>query len=503
MNPNRRTIDMTRLPVAITLIIIVAAAVLLVGITMTSATPDPVVEAELLAEPTATATATNTPTMTPMPPLPPATHTSTPTFTPTPNGWDWAEPNNEFGSGPVLAVQGTFNDLTIAPPGDIDYFRVFVKQGQLVNLTTFVKSGDTKLQVYSEGGSLIAENDDKSDRDLGSSVIYRAPQDEWLIVRIESAVPMFTAEYTFAALAESPTPTPQPPPAQPTQPPIPVSPTATPIPPPVEDDDYEPNNFFEEATQIVAGTTYNMTLPDGDRDFMRLVSKANTHYECGTSNLSGVDTIMTVYDGARNPIAGNDDRSATDVSSLVSWQSGENTEVVFIEVRAMAGRGRYSLYCTGVEPTPVPPPPSGGGGSPRPTNTPTPSPTPTPTRTVLQLRFSQIIEPSPTPMIETVITMLVTYDLNANGVPDIGEGIPNVSVRALSGSRQVGWALTNERGEAQIRVLGDIDRITIPFLSSWERSVRAGQTYPSPVSVQIPAIAIPVVAPVATATLLP
>lgn len=80
---------------------------------------------------------------------------------------------------------------------------------------------------------------------------------------------------------------------------------------PILVDRFEPNDSFEDATEIAsdAPTVCDLTLwPVGDQDFFRFVGKGGSSYEILTSSLSpGLDTEITVYNTNLNVIASNDD----------------------------------------------------------------------------------------------------------------------------------------------------------------------------------------------------
>lgn len=444
--------------------------------------------------PTVTATAVPA-TATPLP-ANTTVPTLTPTPSPTPDGWDHLEPNDTFEEATLVTIGTSFNDLTLYPVGDKDFFTLFIKQGQIASFTTFVQPGaDTIMRLYSEGKSLIAENDDKSPTDLGSQIIWQAPSDQWVYVEVASAIPGFGGSYSFAVTLESPTPTPTP-----TFTPVP-DPTVTPMPTwtltpaPVLPDRYEPNDSFETATDMIQDSPYQATLPLGDVDFFRFMAREGIRYRCDTNNLNGVDTTMTVYDAERRVIGENDNRSPTDIGSTVQWVASY-TGSHYIRIRPVIGQGSYTLTCTAV--VPAPPTSGGGGGSnpPPPTMTPTMTPMPTATPVALTARFMYEAIPSPTPVVETVVRIVVAYDVNNNRQADLNEGIQNISVRALSGSRVVAWGLTDERGEVTLRITGEVNRVTIPYLSGWGVAVRPGNAVDR--VLLIPPVQIPVLIPVAT-----
>jgi hypothetical protein len=75
----------------------------------------------------------------------------------------------------------------------------------------------------------------------------------------------------------------------------------------------------------------------------------------------------------------------------------------------------------------------------------------------------------------TTIKVAVFYDANGNKLPDPGEGIEGLGVRALSNGRAVSAGLTNAQGEANLIIVGAVDRVSIPFLKR-DKAVKMGQT---------------------------
>ena len=445
---------------------------------------------------TGTITVTSTPTSsaTVVPP------TETPTGQHPP---DACEPNDDFGSPCSMTVNQTLTDLTLAPVGDLDYFTVYLKAGQIAQAATFPAPGtatDTRMFVYDAGGGLLGENDDRSGVDLGSSVTWSAPADGWFIILVDSAVPL-EGQYDLQLSLALPTVTPTPTPTQtpvPTGTPLPTmtpSPTVTPY---TQPDNGEPNNSPETAFETVLGTTYKMTLGPGgidDHDFFRVLVKAGNQYRCAAEKPSGVDPTLRVYSGTIGQgelIAENDDASPTDIGSEVRFAAPYDGPV-YVVIESRAGYGGYTFVCEGVIYTP----PIGGQGT---TFTATvaaaPTEEPAATATPIRITYRQLpsLQPTATPVEATTIRVQVIYDLNANGAADPDEGIANVSVRAVSRNNIVGWALTDERGTATITVLGNVDRVIVPFLSGWNSPAKMGMVNES--TLTIPAVPLPVVMPV-------
>lgn len=172
---------------------------------------------------------------------------------------DRFEPNNEMGTATVIGLQ-TEPDLNLTG-NDLDYFTVYLKQGQLLQADTAVAGGlDSQLKVYF-GGQWLAENDDRSPADVGSRVTWAAAADGWYVILVEKATvydgvysltlqliePPLTATSTptltpTPSLTPTPTPTPtSTPSATPATPGLPIPPgpglpgrpSATPTPTPV------------------------------------------------------------------------------------------------------------------------------------------------------------------------------------------------------------------------------------------------------------------------------
>ncbi len=100
--------------------------------------------------------------------------------------------------------------------------------------------------------------------------------------------------------------------------------TSTPTPTPGGDvflDQYEPNNFIDEAytTSANAEKLTDITLwPVGDVDYFQFYGKKDSTYQVYTTDVTaGLDTFLKVYDPDGNKIAENDDVDVTNTRSQV------------------------------------------------------------------------------------------------------------------------------------------------------------------------------------------
>ncbi len=128
-------------------------------------------------------------------------------------------------------------------------------------------------------------------------------------------------------------------------------------------DALEPNNNFNQASDISPGAsaTCNLTFyPPGDEDYFRWWGKAGITYIISTSQLTaGLDTTLDVYDTNQNLITSNDDISAGDFRSQVTFAAG-STGYYYARVRNKTPIDPINkTYCfqvqQTVEPTPTPP----------------------------------------------------------------------------------------------------------------------------------------------------
>jgi hypothetical protein len=228
-------------------------------------------------------------------------------------------------------------------------------------------------------------------------------------------------------------------------------------------------------------------------DFFRFLAKAGNHYACRTTT-STVDTLLTVVAADGTVIADNDDWSDGRIDSYVQWTAVNQQEVI-VQVSALGGTiGSYELRCQSYIPISVPPPTATVIGTPTPGAI---TGTHQSESNLLSLNVRPILTATPTPAPPISIRLIVYYDINDNRQPDPGEGIPNVGVLAVDiQGRQLTRIFTNGQGEAVFNAPADseIDRLVVPFVSSWSARVRA-HTGVSEISLGLPAVRLPVFLP--------
>lgn len=154
------------------------------------------------------------------------------------------------------------------------------------------------------------------------------------------------------------------------------SPTAVPSPtdeaalPP---DRFEPNNDANTATAVGLQTEPNLTLSDDDVDAFTGYLKVGQIVSVQTAVYDGLDTRLSLIWGGQLMVE-NDDRSATDVGSLIVFAAPADGWYVVLVEKATIYNGRYDLTVSLVEPTATATSPP--TATPLPTTTPMPSPTP-------------------------------------------------------------------------------------------------------------------------------
>lgn len=402
---------------------------------------------------------------------------------------DRLEPNNDAQTATEIGLQ-TESDLTLTA-GDVDYFTGYLKTGQVIRLSSSPSAGlDTRLKLYWDG-QLVAENDDRSPADLGSTVTFAAPAHGWYVAVVEKAT-VYDGRYDLETMLMDPTATPT------------VVATSTPTPsstPFIEPDLAEPNNDPEAAWPITPGEQNSYTLGGADVDYFTFIAKAGSRYLCETETTE-VDTLLTVIN-----FGDNDDRGVGRVDSSFAWTSDvEQTAVVRIEARG-GSFGQYTFGCQtipaqspSVQPPstsePIPLMPSDVPITPLPTVTTITTTSPIPL-TVRPLGSVQTLTTDPT----THIRLLVYYDANNDRQPGPGEGVASVSVLAVDGQgQQLAQIFTNAQGEAIFNLSGDrIARIIVPFVPGWSARVRVGEQN-NDIVLGLPAVRLPIFLPVQTQT---
>ena len=375
---------------------------------------------------------------TPTPTIRPTAATGTPIFV------DLSEPNDTLEEAYEVQPDATaICQLTLWPPGDLDFYRFAVKSGTFYQLTTSDLSPgiDTVLKVYNQNGEAIAENDDfGAAGELRSHVVIQAGATGFYYARVVNKSPADAANRTYCFgidASEQPTPT--------------VTPTLFPT--RTGSDTCEPNGRLDIACLFGDNQSqaFNFVPPfnEGpDQDFYRIWVKPGVTVTCETNQLSAVTDTNIIMLGPNgedfNPQLGNDDKAPGDRGSRLTFTSFYTgwLHVLVGPVNpvplSQAAQFTYTLACTSSVPptatptTPFVPPTTGGGGGGgvvAPTITPFPTPTP--------FDFSQLLTPSPVVIPEVTIQPLPTatsaagqqgtatvnvtlfYDSNFNFTPEI------------------------------------------------------------------------------------
>ena len=446
---------------------------------------------------------------TPTPTVRPTTTTGTPIFV------DLSEPNNTVEEAyEVQPGAAAICQLTLWPPGDLDYYRFAVKSGTFYQLTTSDLSPgiDTVLKVYNQNGQPIAENDDFGPAgELHSQLVVQADTTGFYFARVVNTSPADAANrtYCFAIDAmEQPTPT-----ATPT-----LLPTRT------GSDTCEPNGRIDIACLFGDNQSqaFNFVPPfnEGpDQDFYRIWVKPGTTVTCETNQLSAVTDTNMIMLGPNgedfNPQLGNDDKAPGDRGSRLTFTSFYTgwLHVLVGPVNpvpvAQAAQFTYTLACTSsVPPTATPttpfvaPPTGGGGGIIAPTITPLPTPTP--------FDLSALLTPSPVVIPEVTIQPLPTatppsgalqtatvnvtvfYDSNFNFTPEINEGIQDVAVALYDNTngRLLAFGYTNQAGAVRFEAIPSSGavRVEVPLLN-YTQIVGTGE---SNISVRVAPLPLPI-----------
>jgi hypothetical protein len=413
---------------------------------------------------------------------------------------DRFEPNNTPETAAPIGF-GVEAGLTLVGD-DLDYFTVYLKAGQMIRISTAVYQGlDTRLTVF-WAGQVVAENEDRSPVDLGSTVLFTGVAEGWHLILVEKAA-VYDGVYDLEVALVQATATPTPAPTLTSTPTLTPTPSPTPSPSPtplIRADLAEPNDTPETAFPITPGVRGTYTVGGGDVDYYTFIAKAGRRYACETAT-NQVDTLLTVTAGP--VVLGiNDDRGVGRVDSYVEWQAAEE-QVVIVKVEARGGSyGQYDFVCQVV--TSPAASPSGPAGPPAPAGA-TAVPAGLVTGTLpltatepisLTVHHLGRVEPQ-TAVPTTQIRLLVYYDANNDRQPGPGEGIANVSVLAVNSQGQpIARVFTNAQGEAVFNLAGDgVARVIVPFVPGWSARVRVGEAN-NDIVLGLPAVRLPLFLPV-------
>lgn len=446
---------------------------------------------------------------TPTPTIRPTAATGTPIFV------DLTEPNDTLER--AYEVQPDANaicQLTLWPPGDLDFYSFAVKNGTFYQLTTsqLTPGLDTVLTIFNQNGQAIAENDDFGQAgDFASQVVVRAEVTGVYFARVVNKSPADAANRTYCFgidAMDQPTPTP----------------TPTLLPTRTGSDTCEPNGRLDIACLFGDNQSqqFNFVPPFNqgpDQDFYKIWVKPGVTITCETNQLSAVTDTNIIFLGPNgedfNPQLGNDDKAPGDRGSRLTFTSFYTgwLHVLVGPVNpvplAQAAQFTYTLACAStVPPTAtattvfVAPPGGGGGAIVIPTITPFPTPTP--------FDLSQLLTPSPVVIPQVTIQPLPTatpatgalgtatvnvtvfYDSNFNFTPEINEGIQDVAVALYDNTngRLLAFGYTNQAGAVRFEAIPSSGavRVEVPLLN-YTQIVGTGE---SNISVRVAPLPLPI-----------
>jgi hypothetical protein len=424
--------------------------------------------------------------------------TSTPTATPGGEVYlDQYEPNNVPETAFVTSANAAkLTDISLWPVGDQDYFAFTGKKNTTYEVfTTDLTNGlDTLLRVYDPDGDKIAENDDRDDTSEASRVVFTAKEDGNYFARITNQDSANSSNRTYSfevRIITPPTPTP----------------TGTRI---GQLDVCEPNNDLGSACLIGPGEVksgMNFIPPEGtgtDNDFYTMPIKPGILYTCQTQNLSAENDTNIIFLDQNgndfNPQLGNDDRAPGDLSSLLSYYSTYQGNLIILvgPVNPPSYENSplftYDIQCSAqvATPTPIPTPTvvwtgstGSGTGYVQPTTAPFASPTmAAATPTPIDIA-SLLPTPVPPPIIDfqplptatpavgvrqtTSVKVTVYYDSNFNYMPELTEGVSDVAVELFDNTtgQLLAFGYTNEAGVILFDAVTSTGavRIDVPYLN--------------------------------------
>ena len=355
---------------------------------------------------------------------------------------DAMEPNNSAENAAQIGWQSV-QGLTLISD-DVDYFVGFLKSGQIVQVeTTVYESLDTRLRLI-WGGAISTENDDASATNVGSRIIFTAPEDGTFTIQV-SKVTAFDGKYDLHVSLIEPT----------------VAPTATQTPTPLATATPQPTD-----TSAPTATPWPTHTPQPTATTIVWP----THTPAWSSPTPVWPTHTPVWP-THTPIP---QPAATSQAVRGSLSGSAGTSSIAAATATPVVTAAISM--TNIITTPVP------------VTTTQPM-----TLTIRHLGRMQAESAETT----THIRLLVYYDANNDRTPSPGEGIPNVSVLAIDARGQrIARVFTNSQGDAVFNITSDsVARIVVPLVSSWSERIRVGEQNDN-IVLGLPAVRLPVFLPV-------
>ena len=232
------------------------------------------------------------------------------------------EPNNDFSEADFVNVPGyAIGTVYNTPITDaIDYFVMDTDSGRQYQASLTIDSPQgLKLRLVLYDGNTARVGNPSSSSSTYTSLSWTATTVSHY-VRVEavtvSTSTLQTANYRLDIDEIAATPTP----------------TNTPLP---GADDYEPNNdrtsaYFLPIAVSASATDANF-WPQPDEDWYAFYVKDDRRYRASTSNLSGVDTYVEIFNRGGDRIAKDND-SGGGFASKVEWEASYSDDYYYIRV---------------------------------------------------------------------------------------------------------------------------------------------------------------------------
>jgi hypothetical protein len=224
------------------------------------------------------------------------------------------EPNDGFDTANEVAVPVSVTGSIEVPPdtpADLDFFWMETDNGREYEFTLAVWNAEDvrlRMRLYNGDKGFIKSSSSTSSN---TNMAWIANQGS-AYVRVESVNPI-----TYTVVAQYRLDVEQ----------VAATPTKTATPPPGADP-YEPNDTREAAYTFpvatsVSATDANFVPSASDQDWFKYYVKDGRRYRASTTNLTGVDTYLEVFDKDGNRKAGDND-SGGGFASKVEWTASYN-----------------------------------------------------------------------------------------------------------------------------------------------------------------------------------
>ena len=268
-----------------------------------------------------------------------------------------------------IGVDSPAQTRNSCPAGDVDWVKFDAQAGNtyLIETLNLAQDADTEICLYRPNETHIACNDDLSDNNHASRLLWEATENGTYLIRLKDhnvEVEGGTTQYDLQVRTQ-----------------------------PCDSDQFEPDDSREQATVIgTDGTAQNHNICQaGDEDWVTFTAETGIYTIQTMLNGTDADTVIELYNQQGALRESNDDYGPGTASQIVYEVTNPGTYYVRISAHNPEDYGEGTDYAVKVDFSQTPPPtPTQSPTTIPPTPIPTPTPPPTQKQTLILLNHTRM-----------------------------------------------------------------------------------------------------------------